>query len=39
MEATNVQHLVSANTSKTMPARLIAYIIADDGAQPTVYDK
>jgi hypothetical protein len=30
------QVLVGANTSKTKPARLIAYIIADDGAEPTV---
>ena len=32
-------HLVSANASKTEAARLIAYVIADDGAEPTVYDK
>ena len=38
-EPPNAHHLVSANASKTKPARLIAYIIADDGAQPTVYDK
>jgi quercetin dioxygenase-like cupin family protein len=38
-EAPNAHHLVSANASKTKPARLIAYIIADDGAQPTVFDK
>jgi hypothetical protein len=38
-EPPNAHHLVSANASKTRPARLIAYIIADDGAQPTVYDK
>ena len=30
---------MSANASKTGPARLIVYIIADDGAQPTVFDK
>ena len=35
----NAHHLVSANASKTEPARLIAYGIADDGAEPTVYDK
>ena len=33
------RHAVSANASKTKPARLIAYIIADDGAEATVYDK
>src|ERR1700730_8822343 len=38
-EPPNAHHLVSANASKTRPARLIAYIIADDGAQPTVFDK
>ena len=38
-EPPNAHHIVSANASKTEPARLIAYIIADDGAQPTVYDK
>src|SRR5215510_2168569 len=38
-EPPNAHHIVSANASKTKPARLIAYIIADDGAQPTVYDK
>lgn len=38
-EPSNAHHLVSANASKTRPARLIAYIIADDGAQPTVYEK
>jgi quercetin dioxygenase-like cupin family protein len=38
-EPPNAHHLVSANASKTKPARLIAYIIADDGAQPTVFDK
>ena len=39
IEPPNAHHLVSANASKTKPARLIAYIIADDGAQATVYDK
>ena len=39
IEPPNSHHLVSANASKTEPARLIAYIIADDGAQATVYDK
>ena len=38
-EPPNAHHIVSANASKTEPARLIAYIIADDGAQATVYDK
>jgi quercetin dioxygenase-like cupin family protein len=38
-EPPNAHHIVSANASKIKPARLIAYIIADDGAQPTVYDK
>jgi quercetin dioxygenase-like cupin family protein len=38
-EPPNSHHLVSANASKTKPARLIAWIIADDGAQATVYDK
>jgi len=39
IEPPNAHHLVSANASKTKPARLIAYIIADDGAEATVYDK
>jgi len=30
-------HLYGGRPSK--PARLIAYVIADDGAQVTVYDK
>ena len=38
-EPLNAHHVVSANASKTEPARLIAYIIADDGTEPTVYDK
>ncbi len=38
-EPPNAHHIVSANASKTQPAQLIAYIIADDGAEPTVYDK
>jgi quercetin dioxygenase-like cupin family protein len=38
-EPPNAHHVVSANASQTEPARLIAYIIADDGAEPTVYDK
>lgn len=38
-EPPNAHHLVSANASKTRPARLIAWIIVDDGAQPTVYDE
>src|SRR5262245_1483393 len=38
-EPPNSHHIVSANASKTKPARLMAYVIADDGAQATVYDK
>jgi len=38
-EPPNAHHVVSANASKTKPARLMAYVIADDGAQVTVYDK
>src|SRR5262244_966236 len=38
-EPPSSHHIVSANASKTKPARLIAYIIADDGVEPTVYDK
>jgi len=38
-EGPNSHHIVSANASKTEAARLIAYIIADDGVQATVYDK
>ena len=38
-EPPNAHHIVSANASKTKPARLIAYIIADDGSEATVYDK
>jgi quercetin dioxygenase-like cupin family protein len=38
-EPPGAHHLVSANASKSKPARLIAYIIADEGVQPTVYDK
>src|SRR5215813_9567282 len=38
-EGPNSHHTVSANASKTEAARLIAYIIADDGVQATVYDK
>ena len=38
-EPPNSHHVVSANASKTKPARLIAYVIADDGVQVTVYDK
>jgi quercetin dioxygenase-like cupin family protein len=38
-EPPNAHHLISANASKTVPARLVAYIIADNGAQPTVFDK
>jgi len=39
IEPPNSHHLVRANASKTKPARLIAYIITDDGVQATVYDK
>jgi len=38
-EPPNSHHIISANASKTKPARLIAYIIADDGVPVTVYDK
>jgi quercetin dioxygenase-like cupin family protein len=38
-EPPSSHHIVSANASKTEPARLIAYVVADDGAQVTVYDK
>ena len=38
-EPPNAHHIVSANASKTAPAQLIAYIVADDGAQVTVYEK
>jgi quercetin dioxygenase-like cupin family protein len=30
---------VLSGSIQTEPARLIAYVIADDGAEPTVYDK
>jgi quercetin dioxygenase-like cupin family protein len=38
-EPPNSHHIVSANASKTKPARLMAYVIADDSAKATVYDK
>ena len=38
-EPPNSHHIVSANASKTEPARLMAYVIADDGVPATVYDK
>jgi quercetin dioxygenase-like cupin family protein len=38
-EPPNAHHIVSANASKTKPARLMAYVIADDSAKVTVYDK
>ena len=38
-EPPNAHHIVSANASKTEPARLIAYVIADEGVETTVYDK
>ena len=38
-EPPNSHHIVSANASKTKPARLVAYVIADDSAKATVYDK
>ena len=38
-EPPNSHHIVSANASKTKPARLMAYVIADDTAKVTVYDK
>jgi quercetin dioxygenase-like cupin family protein len=38
-EPPDSHHIVSANASKIEPARLIAFVIADDGVQATVYDK
>jgi quercetin dioxygenase-like cupin family protein len=38
-EPPNAHHIISANASKTSPARLLAYVIADDSAKATVYDK
>ena len=38
-EPPNAHHIVSANASNTEPARLMAYVVADDGVQATVYDK
>lgn len=38
-EPPNAHHVISANASKTSPARLMAYVIADDSAKATVYDK
>ena len=38
-QALNAHHLISVNACETGPAPLIAYIIADDGAPPTVFDK
>ena len=38
-EPPNSHHIVSANASKTEPARLMAYVVADDGVPATVYDK
>ena len=38
-EPPSSHHIVSANASKTEPARLMAYVIAVDDAQATVYDK
>ena len=38
-EPPSSHHIVSANASKTKPARLMAYVIADDSAKATVYDK
>ena len=37
-EPPNSHHVVSANASNTKPAQLLAYVIADDGVQVTVYD-
>jgi len=39
IQGPNSHHIISANASETTPARLIAYIIADDDAEATVYDK
>ena len=33
-EGPNSHHIVSANASKTEPARLIAYVIADAASRP-----
>ncbi|HEY9227579.1 MAG TPA: cupin domain-containing protein [Gemmatimonadaceae bacterium] len=38
-EPPNSHHIVSANASKSEPARLMAYVIANDGVRATVYDK
>ena len=38
-EPPNAHHLVSENASASEPARLIAVIVADDGAPATTYDK
>ena len=38
-EPPNSHHIVTANASKTEPARLMAYVIADDGVPATVHDK
>jgi quercetin dioxygenase-like cupin family protein len=37
-EPPNAHHLVSENASTTEPARLIAVVIADDGASITTFD-
>lgn len=37
--AAELPPLVSANASKTKPARLLAYVIADDGAKAAVDDE
>jgi quercetin dioxygenase-like cupin family protein len=38
-EPPNAHHVVSENASNTEPARLLAIIVADDDATPTVFDK
>jgi quercetin dioxygenase-like cupin family protein len=38
-EPPNAHHIVSENASNTEPARLLAIIVADDDAMPTVFDK
>jgi quercetin dioxygenase-like cupin family protein len=37
-EAPNAHHVLSANASATEPARIIAVVVNDEGAQATVYD-
>lgn len=39
VEPPNAHHVVSANASRTRPARIVAVVIADTGVPTTVYDK